>query len=186
MDRHVDKEHASRRETGLSPTKAVLFLLNMSEMQEPFQELNAGIVAAGDAMADAITDDEFLQFRQKCERFHVLVMGSSAVGKTTLLERFAGDSIDKAQIKSPDGELVRIIAVFLMQLSSCFVPSEVPTIFGMKLRSPLDLASYSMTPRGSKLVRSRRGPLWGDSSRIYAIRPTLSNGFMPFGTFRRQ
>jgi len=84
-------------------------------MQEPFQELNDGIADAGDALTDGITDDEFLQFRQKCESFHVLAVGSSAVGKTTLLERFAGDSIDKAQIKSPDGELARVMAMLLMQ-----------------------------------------------------------------------
>ena len=159
-------------------------------MEEPFQELNAGIVAAGDAMADGITDDEFLQFRQKCKHFRVLVMGSSAVGKTTLLERFAGNSIDKAQIKSPDGEPVCIIAVFCdavgTVLTHSYVPSEVPTIFGTKLHSPPDLALCSMTPRGLKLVRSTRGPPWGDSSRIYAIRPTLSNRSMPSGTFWRR
>lgn len=87
----------------------------MSEMQEPFQELNTGILAASDAATDGITDDEFLQLRQKCGRFRVLFIGAEAVGKTTLLERFAGDNIDKAQISSPDGEIVRIVAVILMQ-----------------------------------------------------------------------
>jgi GTPase SAR1 family protein len=91
----------------------------MSEMQEPFQELNAGIVAADDTVTDGITDDEFLQFRQKCQRFRVLVIGSSDVGKTTLLERFTGDSIDGAQIKSPDGELVRICRVSHVTVRTC-------------------------------------------------------------------
>lgn len=90
-----------------------------SEMQEPFQELNAGIVAADDTLTDGITEDEFLQFRQKCHRFRVLVIGSSDVGKTTLLERFTGDSIDRAQIKSPNGELVRIIAGSLVTARTC-------------------------------------------------------------------
>ena len=66
-------------------------------------------------LSDGITDDEFLQLRQKCERFRVLFIGGEAVGKTTLLERFAGDSIDNAQIKSPDGELVRIFVMFPIQ-----------------------------------------------------------------------
>lgn len=81
--------------------------LTMSEVQEPFRELNTGIVVVGDEEIDKITDDEFLQYRQKCERFRVLLTGAELVGKTTLLERVGGDSIDKAQIKSPDGDLVR-------------------------------------------------------------------------------
>jgi len=82
----------------------------VSEIGEPFQELNAGIVDAGSGdLTAGITDEEFIQFRRKCKRFRVLVIGPRNAGKTTILERLTGDSIDKAQIKSPDGEVVRHI-----------------------------------------------------------------------------
>jgi len=85
----------------------------MSDIQEPFSALNAGVKdAGGDSLTDDIADGEFLQFRQKCGRFRVLVLGSSGAGKTTLLERFTGDSIDKAEIRTPRGELVRINQCF--------------------------------------------------------------------------
>ena len=86
----------------------------MSDIQDPFPALNVGVVNAGSGnLTDDITDGEFLQFRQKCARFRVLVIGSSGAGKTTLLERLTGDSIDRAHIKTPHGELVRILSVFL-------------------------------------------------------------------------
>ena len=85
----------------------------LSEIGEPFQELNAGIVdAGGDELTAGITDEEFIQFRHKCKRFRVLVIGPRNAGKTTILERLTGDSRDKAQIKSPDGEIVRHIYAF--------------------------------------------------------------------------
>ena len=80
----------------------------MSDMQEPFPALNASVVNAGSGnLTDGITDGEFLQFRQKCGRFRVLVIGSSGAGKTTLLERLTGDSIDKAHVRALHGEPVR-------------------------------------------------------------------------------
>ena len=91
----------------------------MPEIPEPFQELNAGIADAdGDELTAGITDEEFIQFRLKCKRFRVLVIGPRNAGKTTLLERLTGDSIEKAQIKSPDGEIVRPILRFPMKEGS--------------------------------------------------------------------
>ena len=90
----------------------------MSDIQEPFPALNSGAVNAGGAnLTDDITDREFLQFRQKCGRFRVLVIGSSGTGKTTLLERLTGNSTDEAQIHSPNGELVRINHCILLAAS---------------------------------------------------------------------
>ena len=81
----------------------------MLDIQEPFPTLNSGAVNAGHgSLTDDITDLEFLQFRQKCGRFRVLVIGSSGTGKTTLLERLTGNSTDEAQIHTPNGELVCI------------------------------------------------------------------------------
>ena len=71
----------------------------MSEIGEPFQELNAGIVdAGGDELTAGITDEEFIRFRLKCKRFRVLIIGPRNAGKTTILERLTGDSIDKARL----------------------------------------------------------------------------------------
>ena len=84
-----------------------------SEIGEPFQDLNAGIVdAGGDELTAGITDEEFIKFRLKCKRFRVLVIGPRNAGKTTLLERLTGDSIEKAKITSPDGKIVRPIYAF--------------------------------------------------------------------------
>ena len=83
------------------------------EIGEPFQELNAGIAdAGGDELTAGITDEDFIQFRLKCKRFRVLVVGPRNAGKTTILERLTGDSIKKAEIKSPDGKIVRHLFVF--------------------------------------------------------------------------
>jgi hypothetical protein len=82
-------------------------------IREPFQELNAGIVdAGGDELTAGITDKEFIQFRHKCKRFRVLVIGPRNAGKTTILERLTGDSIETAQIRSQDGKIVRPIYAF--------------------------------------------------------------------------
>lgn len=89
----------------------------MSETEEPFQELNAGLVDTGDDETAGITDQEFLRFRQKCRRFRVLVIGPRNAGKTTILERLTGDSIEKAEVTSPDGETVRVIHTLLMKIS---------------------------------------------------------------------
>jgi len=89
----------------------------MSETAEPFQELNAGLVNTdGDEVTAGITDQDFLQFRRKCRRFRVLVIGPRNAGKTTILERLTGDSIEKARVRSPDGETVRVIHTFLMKI----------------------------------------------------------------------
>ena len=85
----------------------------VSDIGEPFQELNAGIAdAGGDELTARITDEEFIQFRDKCKRFRVLVIGPRHAGKTTILERLTGDSIEKAQIRSQDGKIVRPIYAF--------------------------------------------------------------------------
>lgn len=85
----------------------------MSDIRKPFPALNAGIVdAPSGGLTDGIADGEFLQFRQECWHFRVLVLGSTGAGKTTLLEQFTGDSIDKAKIRTPHGELVHINQCF--------------------------------------------------------------------------
>jgi GTPase SAR1 family protein len=79
----------------------------MAEITEPFQELNVGIVNEdGDQLTDGITDTEFLEFRMKCKRFRVLIIGPRNAGKTTILERLTGDKIERAEFKSPEGNLI--------------------------------------------------------------------------------
>ena len=100
----VQTSHEACTARGCSPS------FPMSETEEPFQELNAGLVNTdGDEATARITDQEFLQFRRKCRRFRVLVIGPRNAGKTTILERLTGDSIAKAKVKLPNGEIVRII-----------------------------------------------------------------------------
>jgi septin family protein len=80
----------------------------MAEITEPFQELNVGIVNEdGDQLTDSITDTQFMEFRTKCKRFRVLIIGPRNAGKTTILERLTGDKIERAEFKSPEGNLVR-------------------------------------------------------------------------------
>jgi septin family protein len=80
----------------------------MAEIAEPFQALNAGIVNVnGDQLTDDITEHEFVEFRRKCRRFRVLIIGPRNSGKTTILERLTGDKIERAEFKSPEGNLVR-------------------------------------------------------------------------------
>ena len=75
-------------------------------MAEPFSELNVGI-ADGDQLTDTIADHDFINFRQKCRRFRVLIIGPRNSGKTTILERLTGDKIEHAEFRSPQGNLVR-------------------------------------------------------------------------------
>jgi hypothetical protein len=80
----------------------------MAEITEPFQELNVGIVNVdGDQLTDSISDPEFMRFREKCRRFRVLIIGPRNSGKTTILERLTGDKIERAEFRSPDGNVVR-------------------------------------------------------------------------------
>ena len=80
----------------------------MAAITEPFQELNVGIVNEdGDQLTDSITDTAFINFRRKCKRFRVLIIGPRNAGKTTILERLTGDKIERAKFKSPEGNLVR-------------------------------------------------------------------------------
>ena len=82
----------------------------MADITEPyaFQELNLGIANTdGDQLTDDITDSEFIDFRRKCGRFRVLIIGPRNSGKTTILERLTGDKIERAEFKSPEGNLVR-------------------------------------------------------------------------------
>jgi len=82
--------------------------LLMADITEPFHELNLGIANTdGDELTDAIADREFIEFRQKCGRFRVLIIGPRNSGKTTVLERLTGDKIERAEFKSPEGNLVR-------------------------------------------------------------------------------
>lgn len=81
-------------------------------MTEPFQELNADIVKEDvDKETDSITDEDFIDFRQKCRRFRVLIIGPQNAGKTTILERLTGDKIERAEFRSPEGNLVRGLAI---------------------------------------------------------------------------
>ena len=81
-------------------------------MTEPFRELNADIVKEdGDKQTDSITDHDFIEFRQKCRRFRVLIIGPRNAGKTTILERLTGDKIERAEFRSPNGNLVRGLAI---------------------------------------------------------------------------
>ena len=81
----------------------------MSDLQQPFPAFNVHLSPFEEASTDEITDDAFLQYRQKKNRFRVLLVGDERAGKTTLLERVGGNTMDKAQInfQSPDGALVR-------------------------------------------------------------------------------
>ena len=92
--------------------------LPMADVTEPFQELNLGIANTdGDQLTDGITDREFIDFRRKCGRFRVLIVGPRNSGKTTILERF-GDKIERAEFKSPDGKKVRGFVIICRKRSS--------------------------------------------------------------------
>ena len=93
--------------------------LPMADITEPFQELNLGIANAdGGRLTDDITDREFIDFRQKCGRFRVLIIGPRNSGKTTILERLTGDKIERAEFKSPEGNLVRDLVIVCWKRSS--------------------------------------------------------------------
>ena len=84
----------------------------MDEITESFREPNVGVVDADDDnLTDSITDDDFINFREKCKRFRVLIIGPRNAGKTTILERLTGDRIERAQFKSPEGNLVRTLMI---------------------------------------------------------------------------
>jgi hypothetical protein len=101
---HVDADGDQPTGTSQPPVAAVT--------TEPFQELNDAIVNAdGDQPTDSITDQEFIEFRKKCRRFRVLVIGPRNSGKTTILERLTGDIIERAEFRSPEGNLVRVLAI---------------------------------------------------------------------------
>ena len=91
----------------------------MAEITEPFQELNIGIANTdGDQLTDSITDLEFINFRRKCGRFRVLIIGPRNSGKTTILERLTGDKIERAQFRSPEGNLVRGLTIGCVKLGN--------------------------------------------------------------------
>ena len=84
----------------------------MDEITESFREPNVAVVGADDDnLTDSITDADFINFRKKCKRFRVLIIGPRNAGKTTILERLTGDRIERAQFKSPEGNLVRTLMI---------------------------------------------------------------------------